>query len=587
MFSQSNRFIATPEALRRLEIYRQKLIKKEVQPGPRFQKELAKQGPLEGPLSALSFEEFMVALVNTKASSEAELATLLKEAKPQWTKDERAILGDFTVHYRSPVDRDKVQKFDLAQGVHLNETDAPDYLEVVKEGQLDEEAYYQLWKRRLLPLLHNMNSAGEDVVVYLESGFMEGAYTRPEFKEKVGPLLQKSLKRLLREEGGAFTRIKGFYLGNNQGLVEKEKIGGILFHTFPPAQQPGFMEEQADLGTFFPASKIQPLNQLLWATVFDLDKKPKTYDPRGGKEGGFYVYSPNAKHLVKITGNQGLGYLAPLPEEKEQKRGQAAKPPFNQAQLKPLSTRRLWKRKQFKHEAARTDLMDYDYLYVAGLTLLDFAKDFKDTIKPYKSKWYIGRDALQLFRGIGNFFVGLAHLLVVPLVCMLMAVGFTLEYPFRDKKKGDPSFGKIWASLAVDALKHMAGGLVLMLRGLTQIATAALTLVFRIPLRLMLTKKWQPLEENKGYKNLLGELNRVVTVNGNDSRVETRRILSELQEKSRVAESRWQTASPAARQAVASITYTKAALSWSAEPKPAPGNLTDPEVQQIRSSLKL
>lgn len=94
---------------------------------------------------------------------------------------------------------------------------------------------------------------------------------------------------------------------------------------------------------------------------------------------------------------------------------------------------------------------------------VDIAKDFLDTFKPYKSKAYLKKDALQPFRGILHILKGIIYILALPL-CLL-----------NPDKRG------------ITALAWLIHGLSQIAQGSIQIITSIPNYLFRIPLRLLIT----------------------------------------------------------------------------------------------------
>lgn len=131
--------------------------------------------------------------------------------------------------------------------------------------------------------------------------------------------------------------------------------------------------------------------------------------------------------------------------------------------------------------------------------IADMNKDFVDTFKPYKSFYYVGRDALQPFRGLGNIARGVGSLVGA----ILLFIGKTIQYTLQ---KGS------WNRFAVNMLENffrtvswLLDGVSSLVRGATQVVTTPLTWFARIPLRLIITAiKGKPtIEENDGIQRLV------------------------------------------------------------------------------------
>lgn len=326
----ANRFILSPEALRKIEDYRQKLSKGELQPGFRLKDTMEKIVGKEdkdaaNPARALDLQGFIVALIYTKAVSKDDLAALIEEERDgvhlHWTPEERSILGDLAVIYYRALNPQSpsltFHKLHLAQELQLQSPSRPDYQEVVEEGQINEEAFYQLYKRRFLPLLLEIDK--QDLhwapVVTLGSEFGGWRYSSGPFKGKIGPILQGAMRRLLEEEGARFTKIICFRMQGEGCVAETKKINNILFRVFPQGQYPSKEEDKA-LGTIS-RYEIGSLDQMTWPSVLDYGPGlPQHFDPWKL----IYTYSSTKNKLVQISGNEGLECMAPPPQPKQPKK---------------------------------------------------------------------------------------------------------------------------------------------------------------------------------------------------------------------------------------------------------------------------
>lgn len=134
--------------------------------------------------------------------------------------------------------------------------------------------------------------------------------------------------------------------------------------------------------------------------------------------------------------------------------------------------------------------------------LADMAKDAMDTFKPYRSWWYVRRDALQPIFGIGNVFKGIGYVLASLL--LFICAPF---YCFYAKN----SIGWHYAAILLVswnfALSCFIDGILRILRGATQLVTTPLT-CFKALIRGSITlvdrlsDKRHLAEQNEGIKKL-------------------------------------------------------------------------------------
>jgi hypothetical protein len=114
-------------------------------------------------------------------------------------------------------------------------------------------------------------------------------------------------------------------------------------------------------------------------------------------------------------------------------------------------------------------------------------KDAVDVFKPYKKGRIlelVGREMLQAIRGLGNIIKGC---LILP-VAILTEIGQLLAFPFTYKshKAKRHSRDDTYQPLKLP-LYWLADGLAELVRGITQIITAPLTLLFKTPMRAIMT----------------------------------------------------------------------------------------------------
>ncbi|MBA2653938.1 MAG: hypothetical protein H0U71_02585 [Gammaproteobacteria bacterium] len=116
--------------------------------------------------------------------------------------------------------------------------------------------------------------------------------------------------------------------------------------------------------------------------------------------------------------------------------------------------------------------------------LLAMRKDFVDTFKPYKSRFYIARDFLQPFRGIGNILKGVFNILVSP----VLFLANTFRYAYR--AIAERSLNLFANNMAMNFARTGGGildGITSLIRGVGQLVTTPLTWLIRMPLRGIIT----------------------------------------------------------------------------------------------------
>lgn len=142
--------------------------------------------------------------------------------------------------------------------------------------------------------------------------------------------------------------------------------------------------------------------------------------------------------------------------------------------------------------------------------LQNVVKDFRDTVKPYKSSHYIKRDALQFVAGIRNI---IASVLSLGMGALYTAVASTIIIPIilalYNIYDGDSPRVALRKAFFVDEIAFTLGyGLVALLRGTTQLLTYPLMLP-RMILRIFNTWRnggYQVLQENTDIKKLADDL---------------------------------------------------------------------------------
>lgn len=148
-------------------------------------------------------------------------------------------------------------------------------------------------------------------------------------------------------------------------------------------------------------------------------------------------------------------------------------------------------------------------------TFLDVKKDLTNTFKPYKSSYYLKKDAMQPLYGVTNLLKGLVYIVAAPLTLLF---NLFIREPYRTIK----SFISLSSALThyfhntkINVLRTMSwllDGSLNVIRGVTQIATTPLTWLIKIPMReLITTIKGAPtIEENNAVKNLVSKANAIL-----------------------------------------------------------------------------
>lgn len=129
--------------------------------------------------------------------------------------------------------------------------------------------------------------------------------------------------------------------------------------------------------------------------------------------------------------------------------------------------------------------LGYASSFLGGLNpLFSIKKDFLDTFRPYKARFYIYRDMIQPLRGFGNVIRGLFNMVA----SLVLLVVNTFRYArIGITQKSGSSFV---TNMATNLLKVGGGfldGMISVIRGVGQLVTTPLTWLIRIPLRGTIT----------------------------------------------------------------------------------------------------
>lgn len=139
-------------------------------------------------------------------------------------------------------------------------------------------------------------------------------------------------------------------------------------------------------------------------------------------------------------------------------------------------------------------------------------KDFSDTFKPYKAFYAVKRDILQPLFGLKNIFLGLLAIPAIPLMFVWDTIRL-IPWIVNEDNEDLPNGWKrlqiglyfFGANLAKSFLQ-VGYSIASILQGVTQVITAPLTWLFKIPLRFLITPAGgSKIEENTGFKRELAK----------------------------------------------------------------------------------
>lgn len=240
--------ILHPKTWERLERYHQQVGTGAVQTGFYLYKEL-KQVEQLGFLSTTAFLEL---LVNTK-KPQIFAESAIKGDGSDWNLEELAILGDLSVvmpveiyddgNHTQPMVHARPFEGTLCftPGALLRNDrgNTPvDWVEVVKDGQLDEEAYYQLYERRLLPVLLYIQQVSVEQKALVTIPGMGCGMFAGKFQGRLGEAFKRVLQRLLETHHTRLSNIKAVYYDPYQECQnERLEFGDLSLLVRPLTQQ--------------------------------------------------------------------------------------------------------------------------------------------------------------------------------------------------------------------------------------------------------------------------------------------------------------------------------------------------------------
>lgn len=209
------------------------------------------QKMLEGrDLSALAVEELLELLIRTKKPQIFAESQIFGDGS-DWNSDELSILGDVGVAV-------PVTVFDDGRRSHPRVHPAPfpaellfipgallagrggalpvDQQEVVTGSRIDEQAYFHLYERRLLPLFVYANavSVQQDKQAFITLPGIGCGYFSGSFKNELKPILEKTLLAILEKHIARFPNIRAVYFDPYSGLHNaRHEIGHLSFLVRP------------------------------------------------------------------------------------------------------------------------------------------------------------------------------------------------------------------------------------------------------------------------------------------------------------------------------------------------------------------
>lgn len=245
--AESYSVLVHADVMTKVEAYRQRLCGNASYAGGYLQDEMQ-----ENEQALLSSEALLEALVRTKRPCIFAESQINGDGS-DWNQQELSILGDVGIavpvhvfddgrHVNPAVHHPPLQAellFIPGALLRSNGTGDPaDWKEAVSSGSINVEAYYQLYKRRLLPLLKYADSqayrSGRKALITMP-GLGCGQFAG-RFQGTLGVLFGLVLRRLLVEQGDTLPNIKAVYYDPyNEGNQSREYIHDIDFMIRPLA----------------------------------------------------------------------------------------------------------------------------------------------------------------------------------------------------------------------------------------------------------------------------------------------------------------------------------------------------------------
>ncbi|MCP4437604.1 MAG: hypothetical protein GY810_01540 [Aureispira sp.] len=240
---KSYKVILHPETLAKTRTYQKALVEGQKKAGSFLLKKLYGKN-----ISKLSIEEFIEAIVQTKQPQIFAESAVYGDGK-DWNLEELSILGDISIAVPLTVFDNGAHSYPLVhktpfEGMLMytpgallrngkNYTPA-DWNEVVKGQNIDDEGYYNLYKRRLLPVFLYVNTLSQNQKAVLTIPGLGCGMFAGQFKGQLGAKLDQVLSRFLQECGALLPNIKAVYYDPYQECQNRrEEWHGISYLVRP------------------------------------------------------------------------------------------------------------------------------------------------------------------------------------------------------------------------------------------------------------------------------------------------------------------------------------------------------------------
>ncbi|MBA2648505.1 MAG: hypothetical protein H0U75_02710 [Legionella sp.] len=163
----------------------------------------------------------------------------------------------------------------------------------------------------------------------------------------------------------------------------------------------------------------------------------------------------------------------------------------------------------------------------ALLHLADLTKNALDTFTPYKTKAHRRRDLMQLFHGLQNTVLAAFILFIIPFVWLVVLIK-SMSLLFKRIEHFLPQLKHHLYGFGSDLL----GAIILLLRGIVEIATSPLCLC-RMIWRSLLSKNndWETFQDRKSIIGLVSQADEILDSNCPNSVGSIRKVIDALARK--------------------------------------------------------